>query len=47
LPAGADAGDVARYVMAVMHGMSVQSAGGASRAELQGVIDLSLRAWPQ
>jgi AcrR family transcriptional regulator len=47
LPAGADAGDLARYVMAVMHGMSVQSAGGASRAELQGVIDLSLRAWPQ
>jgi len=47
LPAGADPGDLARYVMAVMHGMSVQSAGGASRAELQGVIDLSLRAWPQ
>jgi AcrR family transcriptional regulator len=47
LPGGADAGDLARYVMAVMHGMSVQSAGGASRAELQGVIDLSLRAWPQ
>ena len=46
LPAGADAADLARYVMAVMHGMSVQSAGGASREELQGVIDLSLRAWP-
>ena len=47
LPAGADAGDLARYVGALMHGMSVQSAGGASRAELQRVIDLSLRAWPQ
>jgi len=47
LPAGADAGDLARYVMAVMHGMAVQSAGGASREELQGVIDLSMRAWPQ
>jgi AcrR family transcriptional regulator len=47
LPAGADAGDLARYVMAVMHGMSVQSAGGANRAALQGVIGLSLRAWPQ
>jgi AcrR family transcriptional regulator len=47
LPAGADPADLARYVMAVMHGMSVQSAGGASRAELQGVIDLSLQAWPQ
>jgi AcrR family transcriptional regulator len=46
LPAGADPADLARYVVAVMHGMSVQSAGGASRADLQGVIDLSLRAWP-
>ncbi len=47
LPAGAEARDLARYVMAVMHGMAVQSAGGASREELQGVIDLSMRAWPQ
>ena len=47
LPAGADAGDLARYLMVVMHGMSVQSAGGASRADLQRVIDLSLRACPQ
>jgi AcrR family transcriptional regulator len=46
LAAGTDAGDLARYVMAVMHGMSVQASGGATRAELQGVIDLSLRAWP-
>jgi AcrR family transcriptional regulator len=47
LPADANPGDLARYVMAVTHGMSVQSAGGASREELQSVIDLSLRAWPQ
>jgi AcrR family transcriptional regulator len=47
LPAGADPGDLARYLMAVMHGMSVQAAGGANRAALQGVIDLSLPAWSQ
>jgi AcrR family transcriptional regulator len=47
LPAEADPRDLARYVMAVMHGMSVQAAGGANRADLQGVIDLSMRAWPQ
>jgi hypothetical protein len=47
LPAGADPGDLARYVMAVTHGMSVQAAGGANRAALQGVIDMSLGAWPQ
>jgi AcrR family transcriptional regulator len=46
LAAGTDAGDLARYVVAVMHGMSVQSAGGASREELYGVIDFSLRGWP-
>jgi AcrR family transcriptional regulator len=46
LPAAADPGDLARYVMAVIHGMSVQAAGGATRKDLQGVIDLSLRAWP-
>jgi AcrR family transcriptional regulator len=45
LPASTDAGDLARYVMAVMHGMSVQSAGGATREELYGVIDFSLRGW--
>jgi AcrR family transcriptional regulator len=47
LPPQADPADLARYVMAVMHGMSVQAAGGAKRKELQGVIDLSLQAWPQ
>jgi AcrR family transcriptional regulator len=47
LPAGADPGDLARYLMAVTHGMSVQAAGGANRAALEGVINLSLRAWPQ
>lgn len=46
LPVVANPADLARYVVAVMHGMSVQSAGGATREELQGVIDLSLRAWP-
>jgi AcrR family transcriptional regulator len=46
LPAEADPGDLARYLMAVMHGMSVQSAGGANRTALAGVIAMSLRAWP-
>ena len=46
LPPEADSADLARYVMAVMHGMSVQASGGASREELQGVIDLSMRGWP-
>ena len=46
LAAGVDAGDLARYVSAVVHGMSVQASGGATRGELQGVIELAMRAWP-
>jgi hypothetical protein len=33
--------------MTVMRGMAVQSAGGATRAELDGVVRTALRAWPR
>jgi AcrR family transcriptional regulator len=46
LPAGADPAALAGYVMTVMHGMAVQAAGGARRAELRRVADVALRAWP-
>jgi AcrR family transcriptional regulator len=46
LPATADPADLARFYMAVMHGMSVQAAGGATRAALEGVAGTALRAWP-
>src|SRR5262245_55621908 len=45
LPAHANPGDLARYLMTVMQGMAVQSAGGASRRELQQVARLALRTW--
>jgi AcrR family transcriptional regulator len=35
--------DLARYLATVMHGMSVQVAGGANRKELQRVVDTALR----
>ena len=47
LPAGARPADLARYVMTVMRGMAVQAAGGATRAELDGVVRTALRAWPR
>jgi hypothetical protein len=47
LPAGANPADLARYVMTVLRGMAVQAAGGASREELQRVMALALRAWPE
>jgi AcrR family transcriptional regulator len=47
LPADCDAGDLARFLTAVNFGISVQSAGGAKREQLQGVVDLALRIWPR
>jgi AcrR family transcriptional regulator len=46
LPAHADASDLARYVTTVIYGMAVQAAGGASRDELQRVVETALQAWP-
>lgn len=46
LPRSANPADLARYVATVSHGIAVQAAGGASRRELQRVVQLALRAWP-
>jgi AcrR family transcriptional regulator len=46
LVAGADPVDLARYVATVLHGMSVQASGGATRTELQRVAAIALQAWP-
>jgi len=47
LPRHANAADLARYIAAVLHGMAVQAASEATRAELRRVGELALRAWPQ
>ncbi|MEX2139812.1 MAG: TetR/AcrR family transcriptional regulator [Pirellulales bacterium] len=46
LPSIADPADLARLVVTVAHGLAVQAAGGASRAELKRVAQLAMRAWP-
>jgi AcrR family transcriptional regulator len=46
LPPEAKAADLARYLVTVLHGLAVQAAGGATRAELQRVIHVAMRAWP-
>jgi AcrR family transcriptional regulator len=46
LPADCDAADLARYVITVMQGMGVQAAGGATREQLQRVVQIAMRAWP-
>ena len=47
LPADADPADLARYVMTVHQGMSVQAAGGASGEQLRQVVATALKAWPR
>ena len=37
----------AHYVMTVVRGMAVQSAGGASPDQLRGVAQVALGAWPK
>jgi AcrR family transcriptional regulator len=39
----ADPAGLARYIMAVLHGMSVRSSSGASRKELRGITETALR----
>jgi AcrR family transcriptional regulator len=46
LPGDSRPADLARFITTVIHGMSVQAAGGASRAELRRVAEMALRAWP-
>ena len=43
----ADPAELARYVMTVVRGMAVQSAGGATRGQLRRVAQIALRAWPK
>jgi AcrR family transcriptional regulator len=47
LPKNADPADLAHYVMTVVRGMAVQSAGGASSDDLRRVAQIALRAWPK
>lgn len=46
LPADADADMIARYLTTIADGVSVQATAGASRAELQRVVDAALVHWP-
>jgi AcrR family transcriptional regulator len=46
LTGDADPADLARYINTIAQGVAVQAAGGASRRELDRVVDIALRAWP-
>jgi AcrR family transcriptional regulator len=46
LSEGADPRGLARYLVAVMRGMAVESASGASAGELKEIVDVAMGAWP-
>jgi AcrR family transcriptional regulator len=45
VPPGADTGALAAYVMSVQYGLSLQARDGATRAELNTVVDCLVAAW--
>ncbi|MBD0843423.1 MULTISPECIES: TetR/AcrR family transcriptional regulator [unclassified Streptomyces] len=47
LPAGTDAGALARHAGAMIQGMSQQARDGASRTELEALAEIALSIWPR
>ncbi|WP_405772951.1 TetR/AcrR family transcriptional regulator [Streptomyces sp. NBC_01538] len=47
LPAGVDAGALARYAGAILQGMSQQARDGASREELEALAEIAMAIWPR
>lgn len=47
LPADTDTGALARYVGALVQGMSQQARDGASREELEAVAEIAMTIWPR
>jgi tetracycline repressor-like protein len=46
LPGDVNPKDLARYVLIVMNGLSIQAANGASQAEMNAALELALRSIP-
>jgi AcrR family transcriptional regulator len=47
LPANVKPASLARYILTVLWGLSVQAAGGATCAQLKEVVELAMRCWPR
>ncbi|MFD7901026.1 TetR/AcrR family transcriptional regulator [Kitasatospora sp. NPDC059747] len=45
-PAGTDPAALAQFIATVVHGMTLRARDGASRAELEQVAAVAMRAWP-
>jgi len=46
IPPNVDVAALSRFFSTILRGMSVEASGGATRAQLQTVIDLAMKAWP-
>lgn len=46
LPVGSNPAALARYIVAVMRGMAVESASGASGDDMHQIVDIAMTAWP-
>lgn len=46
LPVDSNPAALARFILTIAEGMSIQAADGASREDLQEVINVTLQAWP-
>ncbi len=46
LPAGTDVDGLCAYLGAILQGMSVQAGSGATKAQLQSLVETSLAMWP-
>lgn len=47
LPADVDARALALYVSTVLQGLSAQARDGATRADLEAIVETAMRAWPR
>jgi AcrR family transcriptional regulator len=47
LPPEPSARALARYVMTVLNGMTIQARSGATQEELREAVDIAMKAWPQ
>lgn len=47
VPVDVDPEKLARYIITIIWGMSVQATGGATRAQLEQIAEQAMRAWPQ
>jgi AcrR family transcriptional regulator len=46
LPASADIDGLSRFYLGVFQGMAIQARDGATKAELRGVVEAAMAAWP-